>query len=245
MSYLIEEKLREAACLGDIESVQGLISQHVNINAQNRINGWSALHWACKRGHEDVVRVLLNNGADINLETNNAEKPASLCTHSNIAQLLGEPVAQPTSPHNNHLEAGDELKFVPNYIKNAPINGRVELNFMPRSAALPITSLPSNAVHSSANSIVLKVRVNGSCDPDFIEIELPTDKLWFSALMDLCCEELGVSASQVERIRKLPNTRLRNDNDVGRLVNFQELEVVLKGPGLDKFNNSYQSISSC
>lgn len=40
MSYLIEEKLREAACLGDIESVQGLISQHVNINAQNRINGW-------------------------------------------------------------------------------------------------------------------------------------------------------------------------------------------------------------
>lgn len=37
---MAEEKLREAACLGDIEAVQSLIAQNVNVNSQNIINGW-------------------------------------------------------------------------------------------------------------------------------------------------------------------------------------------------------------
>lgn len=40
MSGILEEKLREAACIGDIEAVQALIAQNVNINSQNFVNGW-------------------------------------------------------------------------------------------------------------------------------------------------------------------------------------------------------------
>lgn len=51
---------------------------------------------------------------------------------------------------------------------------------------------------------------------------------------------------QVERIRKLPNTRLRKDSDVKRLKEYQALELVLKPPVTgDKSSNCYQSISTC
>lgn len=35
-----EERLREAACKGDIEALTKLISEDVDINSQNEINGW-------------------------------------------------------------------------------------------------------------------------------------------------------------------------------------------------------------
>lgn len=40
MANIAEEKLREAACIGDLEALQTLISQNVNINSQNSVNGW-------------------------------------------------------------------------------------------------------------------------------------------------------------------------------------------------------------
>ena len=37
----LEEKLREAACVGHLESVKTLIeSSNVQINGQNKVNGW-------------------------------------------------------------------------------------------------------------------------------------------------------------------------------------------------------------
>ena len=53
----MEEKLREAACHGDIESIQSLIRLGVNINDQNKMNGWTALHWACKRNEKNAIKV--------------------------------------------------------------------------------------------------------------------------------------------------------------------------------------------
>lgn len=92
----------------------------------------------------------------------------------------------------------------------------------------------------------MKVRIYGSSDPDFIEIEIPRWKLTYSVLLNICCEELDVKASQVERIRKLPNVKLRKDSDVKRLMDNQSLEIVLKTPGAgDKYSNCYQSISAC
>lgn len=40
MASVLEEKLREAACVGDIEAVQALVAQNVNVNSQNSVNGW-------------------------------------------------------------------------------------------------------------------------------------------------------------------------------------------------------------
>lgn len=40
MANVLEEKLREASSIGDIDAVQALIAQNIDINSKNIVNGW-------------------------------------------------------------------------------------------------------------------------------------------------------------------------------------------------------------
>ena len=40
VARLDEEKLREAACYGDLDAVRALVKKGVNVNSQHNINGW-------------------------------------------------------------------------------------------------------------------------------------------------------------------------------------------------------------
>ena len=77
------------------------------------------------------------------------------------------------------------------------------------------------------HEMILKVRLAGSEDPDYIEIELPGDSLTLDSLTLVASTELGVEASRVTRLRRMPNTRLRRDKEVSRLPDYQEIELVL------------------
>ena len=79
--------------------------------------------------------------------------------------------------------------------------------------------------HSSSSPLLVKVRVSGSGESDFVEVEVapPT----YPALVSACCEELELTPSDVAKIRKLPNVLVRKDRDVQRMADGQELEVVL------------------
>jgi hypothetical protein len=186
----------------------------------------------------EVADVLVNHGANIKVENSKGETPGNLCTNPELLALLGEEPAQPS----NEEQA---VKFTPNYLRNPPVNGQVDIGKLrgkPDFSAMPTTALPA----CLNDDLVLNVRIAGSSDPDFIEVEIPRWKLTYSSLLKICCEELELVESQVERIRKLPNTRLRKDSDVKRLNNFQSLELVLKTPlASDKPTNCYQSISTC
>ncbi|XP_063149001.1 ankyrin repeat domain-containing protein 40-like [Candoia aspera] len=89
MSSHLEERLREAAALGDLEEAQALLRQGVAVNAQNEINGWTCLHWACKRNHTQIVAYLLNCGADKGIFTTKRELAAHLTSKKEIKKLLG------------------------------------------------------------------------------------------------------------------------------------------------------------
>lgn len=240
--------------MGDVEAVQLLLSQNVDINSKNQVNGWTALHWACKRNNEQVVKLLMNHGADFTIVNDDGRKAPEYLSHSSgnlskMAYLFGGTTT--TAEHNEggggeseHVNLTSAAKFTPNYLRNPPINGQVDVGarYRPRHtdiSALPTTNLPA----SNDADLILKVRIHGSHDPDFIEIEIPRWKLTYTNLMHICCEELEVKVSQVERIRKLPNTRLRKDNDVKRLNDYSSLEILLKSPITDK-HNSYPSIST-
>jgi len=75
--------------------------------------------------------------------------------------------------------------------------------------------------------LVLKIRVANSDEKDFIEIDVPRPAT-FDQLVALMRSELALDAKAVVRkVRKLPDTILRNDRDVRRLCDYQELELVL------------------
>uniref|UniRef100_A0A1X7TCJ6 Uncharacterized protein n=1 Tax=Amphimedon queenslandica TaxID=400682 RepID=A0A1X7TCJ6_AMPQE len=64
------KKLYEAAGEGNINSVQSLLSQGANVTYQDQ-DHWNEdtpLHIAALRGHNEVVSVLLSNGADPNIK---------------------------------------------------------------------------------------------------------------------------------------------------------------------------------
>lgn len=254
-----EEKFREACCFGDTDAVMTLISRGVNVNSPHEINGWTGLHWACKRDNVEVVRLLLTKGADIDIENNQAQKPAHLTTNLQILQLLGA-----EGPTTCEGTAGNEesLPITPNYLSNPPNDYKVQVN--PGSAKNLFGKAQTNGIESTdtcsapligkgvpaspaqssistsmqdilprqSKEMVLKVRIANSDDPDFIEIDLQKAQINYSYLLTTCCKEMAVNPQMVERIRKLPNTRLRNDKDVQRLTDYTELELVMKGQSL-------------
>lgn len=69
--------------------------------------------------------------------------------------------------------------------------------------------------------LVFKLRIAYSTDTDFIEVEIERSELNYQHFLAVCCSELGLNSKYVERLRKLPNTRLRKDRDVQRLQDFQ------------------------
>ncbi|RZF34625.1 hypothetical protein LSTR_LSTR008650 [Laodelphax striatellus] len=277
---LLEENLREAACIGDIDTVEELLSKGIEPNAKHDINGWTALHWAAKRGHKDIVALLLEHGADMDILTEKGECPLSLATRPEVRQLLG------ADPGSMIVNQDSSLPITPSYLKNPPLHSKVDAavysngggssrrsrqqNHHGGSAVAHDTAVAAphggggsghsqnqmaHAANGSNDELVLKVRVANSGDPDFMEVELPQNELTYYTLLRVCCEELGITTSQVIRIRKLPDTMIRKDKDVQRLANFQEIELVVAGQhGLAKAGpngiifpsgptaNGYQSI---
>ncbi|XP_013912223.1 PREDICTED: ankyrin repeat domain-containing protein 40 isoform X2 [Thamnophis sirtalis] len=180
-----------------------------------------------------------NNGMDISLHKE-TELPGK---HFWVEELISSVVAEAsediksrvqsfppsfsssTHRNRNHLTSCQSIQHMPN-----PKNGaRMEAE----SALQPLLfngTFPCN-MHGGENfsntELVLKVRIQNPKEYDFIEIELDRKQLTYQDLLNVCCCELGINSEQVEKIRKLPNTLLRKDEDVARLQNFQELELVL------------------
>lgn len=131
-----------------------------------------------------------------------------------------------------HAEPGVHTAM-PKYMKTDFIHAASEQTVLPRIRS---------CLHQ--DELVLKIRVADAADPDFIEIELPQNELTYRALTRICCQELNLDPSQIVKLRKLPNTKLRKDEDVQRLQNFQEIEVVTSTATAYKFQQGQNGVSS-
>ncbi|XP_072028827.1 ankyrin repeat domain-containing protein 40-like [Amphiura filiformis] len=227
----LEERFREAASIGDQETLGRLLQEGVDINSQNHMNGWTALHWASKRGHAPLVQFLLAKGADKSVTTDKGEHAGQLTDRLDIHTLLGGAPDKVTSNST-------ALPITPNYIQHPPFpHGRGSAKTksnrdLHASINHHMTRNHQSGTMIAANlnpdELVLKVRIANAQDTDYIEIELDRLQLTFANLIHTCCQELQVESSSVLKISKLPNTILRKDKDVMRLVDFQELELVIQ-----------------
>ena len=60
----VPKSLEEAAALGEVEEARRMISEGADVNSRNRAVQ-TPLHQACKKGHREIVALLLANGADV------------------------------------------------------------------------------------------------------------------------------------------------------------------------------------
>jgi len=67
MSIAAAEPIVEAAKNGDFQAVKNILKHDPSkLDAKNE-DGYTALHWACMRAHWDVVKYLIEKGADLNV----------------------------------------------------------------------------------------------------------------------------------------------------------------------------------
>lgn len=62
-------ELHHAALEGSYEQVEQILDKHEHLVNVRDENGWSALHEAVRRGMLDVVKILLDRGAEVNAQT--------------------------------------------------------------------------------------------------------------------------------------------------------------------------------
>uniref|UniRef100_A0A8C5RBY0 NAD(+) ADP-ribosyltransferase n=1 Tax=Laticauda laticaudata TaxID=8630 RepID=A0A8C5RBY0_LATLA len=77
-----------AAVTGQIPLIQLLVSRNVDIDKQDNVHGWTALMQATYHGNKEVVKYLLNQGADVNLRAKNGY------TAFDLIMLLNDPDAE-------------------------------------------------------------------------------------------------------------------------------------------------------
>lgn len=111
-----EHTLREVAALGNLKAVIHLAHSGVNLNSQNAMNGWTAMHWAAHRGHDLVVTALLRSGADPLIKTQKGQTALDLAAnHEAVVAVLraavGDSVETTVGPE-------PALPIVPTYMKN-------------------------------------------------------------------------------------------------------------------------------
>lgn len=92
--------IHEAAAVGDLHRVQALLEEDPGLIDQYASDGFTPLGLATYFGHEQVARLLLERGAQVNLAATNAQQVAPLHSavsagHEVIIRLLLESGADP------------------------------------------------------------------------------------------------------------------------------------------------------
>lgn len=129
----IEEKMITSAAKGEYSKVVSLVKKGVDINAKNKAR-WTALAYACKYGHGDIVQFLVENNADINLTVNVGSTPLQVALNMKyfkIADYLIKHGADVNIPDITGMTAlawaakGGDLKTVKYLIENgADVNSK-------------------------------------------------------------------------------------------------------------------------
>jgi hypothetical protein len=102
-------QLHFCADKGLTTSVKRLLSiRNINVNVKNDANGETPLHYAAWNGHVEIVRLLLQNGAEVNVRSNGGSTPlhwAAIFGHVDILHLLVENDADLEAQNNTGMRA--------------------------------------------------------------------------------------------------------------------------------------------
>jgi len=81
--------LLSSAESGDLKKVQEALGNGANIEARDQYL-WTALIYATYKDHEEIVKLLINNKADVNVKEHNGDTPLWKTNNLKTAQLLIE-----------------------------------------------------------------------------------------------------------------------------------------------------------
>ena len=77
-----------AAELNRLSMVELMLKHGVDVNSQNMVGGWTALHTACSQGHIDMVKLLIGDSADIEIGDNEGWAPLHFAASNDCLEII-------------------------------------------------------------------------------------------------------------------------------------------------------------
>lgn len=121
----LRKSFERAVWSNDTKRLKELINYGVDVNHINKADGYAAIHWAVERRLTQTVRVLLKNGADIDLMTSNAigndRTPLHIAAelgHSDIVRIL---LDEGANIHKKTIYGESALHGVRLFVKNKEV----------------------------------------------------------------------------------------------------------------------------
>ena len=88
----------------NLNLVNDLIALGADLEWQDKEDGWTALHWCARWNRPEIARMLIDAGADLNIQQDNGSTALHVSArwnHPEIARVLIEAGADKTIPNNN------------------------------------------------------------------------------------------------------------------------------------------------
>ncbi|KAF9986485.1 hypothetical protein BGZ65_007456 [Modicella reniformis] len=99
-----------AASDGDLEALKTFVEEKgVSVDAQDE-NGYSVLHAAASYGHKDLIKYLLEKGANVNIQDPDMDTPLFVCETVEIAKMLVEAGADAKHLNGNDMTAAENAE---------------------------------------------------------------------------------------------------------------------------------------
>ncbi len=118
--------------------------------------------------------------------------------------------------------------FVPSFLKYPDFSHLRHFEPEAKKQKQPIETVVVKQNVVPVNGLItLKIRLES--DRDFIEIDFDRSNTSFEQFKSILANELqlGDDGRGIVKIRKLPNVLVRNDKDIERLRNEQEIEICI------------------
>lgn len=114
-----EYGLYKATYLGRTSKIKKLIQDGVNINVKSPNSKRTPLHIAASRGKAEIVKTLIDNGADMNASDNDGKTPLYMAIESKKDSVINYLLSKGAKVTKNMLDiAGEKTKKVlSSYIK--------------------------------------------------------------------------------------------------------------------------------
>ena len=102
--------IHEAARKGNIKAVKEHLAAGTDVDARNEYSGYTSLHHAANHGLNEIAKLLIKQGANVNLKADFGYTPLMLATNTVIAELLIKKGANLNATHQYgtglHIAAG-------------------------------------------------------------------------------------------------------------------------------------------
>ncbi len=102
--------IHDAARDGNIEAVKQHLAAGTDVNAKDEYSGYTSLHHAANHGLNEIAKLLIKKGANVNLKANFGYTPLMIATNTVIAELLIKNGANVNATHQYgtglHIAAG-------------------------------------------------------------------------------------------------------------------------------------------